>query len=93
MQRCGRNQGVLGISGFFRKPANCWDLEVYLAPEAQQQALQREAGKKKGRLAVLLMTHNCRIYGYFSLTASPRVILRRRFPAPFGAAQAPFHGA
>jgi hypothetical protein len=39
-------------------------LKEYLAREAQQQALQQKAGKRKSGLAVLLVTHSQVIYGY-----------------------------
>lgn len=48
---------------FSGNPQTVGMFKEYLAPEAQQQALQREAGKKKGRLAVLLVTHGQVIYG------------------------------
>jgi hypothetical protein len=55
---------------FSGNPQTVGVFKEYLAREAQQQALQQKAGKKKGDLAVLL-THNQRIYGYLPESASP----------------------
>ena len=66
---------LLVVRVFSGNPQTAGDLVKYLAREAQQQALQQDAGKKKGCLAVLLVTHSQPIYGYFLRRASPKSLL------------------
>ncbi len=57
MQATGAIRVSGSVPGFFRSPATCWGVVEYLAPEAQEQALQQKAGKKKGLAAVLHVNH------------------------------------